>query len=117
MKFCRLVTVVATSLCCIGYAAATDNVDTRRLTLVEENHATMTIDKVGYILDSYIIMFQQPYYVKVMRDDGRPMQIEEAVKVAKEYIQPRGCTEPLSRRTDLDKFNSDKSQWLIGILC
>lgn len=117
MNLRRLVTVAITSFCCTGYAAAIDNVDTRKLTLVEENHAAMTIDNVGYTLDSYIVMFQQPYYVKVKRDDSRPMQIEEAVKVAKEYIQPRGCTQPISRRADLDKFNSDKSQWLIGILC
>lgn len=117
MNLCRLSTVVAILFCCIGYAAATDNVDTRKLTLVEENHAVLTIDNVGYTLDSYIIMFQQPYYVKVRRDDGKPMQVEEAVKIAKEYIQPRGCSEPISRRTDLDRFNSDKSQWLIGILC
>lgn len=117
MKLRRFVAVIAASFCCISYAAATDDVDTQRLTLVEENHASMTFDKVGYILDSYIVMFEQPYYVKVRREDNRPMQLEEAARVAKEYIQPRGCTEPLSRRTDLDKSNSDKSQWLIGILC
>lgn len=117
MKLHRFVAVIPTLLCCIGYAAATDDVDTRRLTLVEENHATITVGKIGYSLDSYIVMFQQPYYVKVKRDDNRPMQEDEAVKVAKEYIQPRGCTQPLSRRTELDRFNGDKSQWLIGILC
>ena len=117
MKLCHITVAIASFFCCIGYASATGDVDTRKLTLVEENHATLTIGNVAYTLDSYIIMFQQPYYVKVKRDDNKPIPLEEAVKVAKEYIQPRGCTEPLSRRTDLDKSNSDKSQWLIGILC
>lgn len=106
---------MAASLC-IGNAFA-DSVDTRKLTLVEENHANLTIESVAYTFDSYIIPFQQPCYVKVKRDDNKPMTLEEAAKVAEEYIRPRGCTDPLSRRKDLDKSNSDKSQWLIGILC
>lgn len=100
---------------CIGNAA--DGVDTKRLTLVEENHAKIKIESVAYTLDSYVIPFQQPYYVQVKRDDSKPMTLEEAERVAEQYILPRGCTDPLSRRRDLDKSNSDKTQWLIGILC
>jgi len=117
MRIRRLATVMAASFCCTCYASAINDVDTRKLTFVDENHANLKIGNVSYTLDSYIVMFQQPYYVKVKRDDNRPMRLEEAVKVAKEYIQPRGCTEPLARRADLDKYNSDKSQWLIGISC
>lgn len=117
MKFSRFVVALATLLCSVGSVSAGDDVDTKRLTLVEENHAQLTIQNVPYTLDSYIIMFQQPYYVKVKRDDLKPIPFEVAVAVAKEYIQPRGCTEPISRATSLDKSNSDNSQWLIGILC
>lgn len=117
MKFRFPITVMAAFFCCVGSASAVDDVDIRKLTYVGENHANLTINKVAYTLDSYIIVFQQPYYVKVRRDDNKPMTLDEAVKVAKEYIKPRGCTEPLTRRKDLDRVNSDKSQWLIGISC
>jgi len=94
-----------------------DDINTSRLTLVEENHAALTVDKVSYTLDSYIIMFQQPYYILIRRDDKQPLSLEEAVPVAEQYIRPRGCTQPLKRRADLDRSNSDKTQLLIGFAC
>ncbi|QHB71531.1 hypothetical protein [Stenotrophomonas sp. 364] len=41
-------------------AAGQKEVDTRRLTLVEENHAEVTREEQRYTVDSYIMPFQQP---------------------------------------------------------
>lgn len=111
--------IISATLCisCMSYAAPAEDVDTSSLTFVDENHVNLTINKVAYTLDSFIVPFEQPYYVRVKRDDSKPLTLEQAVAIAEEYIQPRGCTEPLVRREDLDKFNSNKSQWIIGIAC
>lgn len=92
-------------------------VDTRRLTLVEENHAEVTRGEQRYTIDSYIIPFQQPYYVLVRSASSQPIKKQEAASIAVEYIAPRGCTTPISRREDLDDANADETQWLIGIEC
>jgi len=97
--------------------AAAEDLDTGKLVPVTENHATLVVDKVAYTLDSYIVLFEQPYYVKLRRDDGKPVDADLAARIAQDYIQPRGCTAPLSRRKDLDRSNSNHSQWLIGIQC
>lgn len=41
-------------------AAGQKGVDTRRLTLVEENHAEVTREEQRYTVHSYIMPFQQP---------------------------------------------------------
>jgi len=41
----------------------------------------------------------------------------EAASIAVEYIAPRGCATPISRREDLDDANADETQRLIGIEC
>ena len=110
--------IVAASALVPGAAAwAADGIDTSNLTLVSENHAELTIGGVDYVLDSYIVLFQRPYYIRVIRDDGKPIEKPTAIDVAREYIETRGCTDPLERRPQLDQKNSDESEWLIGIAC
>lgn len=75
------------------------------------------MDGQAYILDSYIAPFQRPYYVLVRKSSNKPLTVDEASSVAAPYIKSRGCTTPLSRRSDLDKTNANKTQWLIGIEC
>ena len=90
---------------------------TRGLTLVDENHHVTTIGPDRYILDSYIIPFQQPYYILVRKQNGAPFIKHAAEVVAIDYIKPRGCTEPLKRRPDLDKQSADATHYLIGVTC
>lgn len=100
-----------------AHAAGQKDIDTRRLTRVEENHADVTREGKRYTLDSYIVPFQQPYYVLVRSASNQPINKQEAASIAVEYIAPRGCTTPISRREDLDDANADETQWLIGIEC
>ena len=85
------------------------------LSRVDENHYETVIDNNTIILDSYIMLFQRPYYI-VLKSE-KPLSREVAEKIAVEYIQPRGCTSPVQRRTDLDKNNQAQTQWLIGVEC
>ena len=85
--------------------------------LVEENHAVIEKDGISYILDSYIIMFEQPYYILVRRADNEVVNKKLAEEIAVEYILPRGCTEPLVRRPELDRINEAKTQLVIGVAC
>lgn len=73
-------------------------------------------DKI-YLLDSYVIPLEQPFYIHVRTADGTPIMPDTATKVATDYIAPKGCTEPLVRRADLDKSTNDKSEWIIGVAC
>ena len=88
-----------------------------KLILVEENHAEIESAGITYILDSYIVMFEQPYYISIQRKDNQPIDAAIAEKIAVEYILPRGCTEPLKRRADLDKANEDSTKLVIGVAC
>ncbi|VVM46090.1 hypothetical protein PS623_00501 [Pseudomonas fluorescens] len=97
--------------------AGNDHLDTNRLTKVDENHANLEANGARYTLDSYIIPFNQPYFISVQRDDGKPLTIAEAAAVAQPYIETRGCTQPVARRPDLDKSNAAKTQWIVGIEC
>lgn len=113
-----------TSLACLaGFVllaqgcASSREIDTRHLTRFDEYHANLEIAGQRYTLDAYIVMFQKPFYITVERGDRRPMSIDEAARAAEEYIGPRGCTEPLVRRADLDRSNADKTQWMVGIEC
>ncbi len=92
-------------------------VDTNKLVLVEENRTNIEKGGVLYNLDSYIMPFQQPYYITVKRGDNKKLSLESAEKIAVKYIKPRGCTVPLVRRPDLDKSNANHTQWLIGVSC
>ena len=100
-----------------GSVSAAGRIDTSRLNLVEENHAQLEIADEVYVLDTYIVLFERPYYIHVQKLADTPLSEEEAASIAAEYIAPRGCTTPLARRSDLDQSNADKTQWLIGIEC
>ena len=116
MKYLKTALIAITASSTLG-CASNKNMDTSNLVLVKENHATIAKHGNSYILDSYIILFQQPYYITVKRNDKKPISLAEASEIAEEYIQPRGCTEPIARRPDLNKSNADKTQWLIGVEC
>ena len=98
-------------------ASQTEAALTRGLTLVDENHHVTIIGPDRYVLDSYIIPFQQPYYILVRKQSGAPFIKHAAEVVAIDYIKPRGCTEPLKRRPDLDKQSADATHYLIGVTC
>ncbi|PNK60780.1 hypothetical protein A6J60_007740 [Psychrobacter sp. FDAARGOS_221] len=87
------------------------------LSLVEENHLETKLAGDTYILDTFIVPFEQPYYVLVRRTDEKRISKNAAELIAETYIQPRGCTEPLKRREDLDKQNAKGSVHLVGIEC
>jgi hypothetical protein len=112
-KLIASIAILTISAC----ASSPSRIDTSWLSLVEENHAEITKGGEIYILDSYIVLFQRPYYILVRKSSNEPITENEALSTAVEYIKPRGCTTPISRRTDLDKSNTNKTQWLIGIEC
>ena len=89
----------------------------KRLTLVKENHAELSFEGVKYILDSYIVMFENPYYITIEREDKAPIEYQEAIDISIDYIKPRGCTSPLKRLPNLDKRSEDKTKWMIGVSC
>jgi len=89
----------------------------KRLTLVKENHAELSFNGVKYILDSYVVMFENPYYITIEREDKGAIKYQEAVDISIDYIKPRGCTEPLKRLQNLDNHNKDKTKWTIGVSC
>ena len=89
----------------------------KKLTLVEENHAEISVKGIKYILDSYIVLFENPFYITIQREDKAPIEYQEAVDISIGYIRPRGCNSPLERLPDLDRHNEDKTKWIIGISC
>ncbi|MEQ3681608.1 hypothetical protein [Alcanivorax sp.] len=91
--------------------------DVGRYVLVEENTAEVNHAGVQYLLNTYIVMFEQPYYITVERVDEKVVDLEVAEKIAVEYIKPRGCTEPLKRRKDLDQKNDTETKIVIGVAC
>ena len=101
-----------------GSATATNATSlTQGLEKVDENYAAITVNKEVYVLDTYIITFQQPYYILVRKQDGKRFSNNIADVLAVSYIKTRGCTETLVRREDLDKSSSDSTQHLIGVAC
>ena len=101
-----------------GSAAASNNTMlTQGLDKVDENYAVINVNKETYVLDTYIIPFQQPYYILVRKQDGKRFSNNIADVLAVDYIKTRGCTETLVRREDLDKSSSDSTQHLIGVAC
>lgn len=100
-----------------GCSSTASNLDTTNLDLVKENHAEIKKGSEKFILDSYIIPFERPYYVLIRNDKNTSISADVAHSIAQEYIKPRGCTTPISLRNDLDRKNSNSSQWIIGIDC
>lgn len=117
MKYVHTVAAATLLFSLTGYAENIDPLGVSKLTRVDENHAVIAKNEINYVLDSYIAPFQQPYYITIKRQDNKPMSLDESVDVAVEYIKPRGCTEPLVRRPDLDKSNADQTQQLVGVSC
>lgn len=83
----------------------------------KEYHTKISHQDRWYLLDSYVIPLEQPFYVHVRATDDTPIMKETAVSVAMDYITPRGCTEPPIRRPELDKTTNDQSEWIIGVAC
>lgn len=96
---------------------ANNKISTNGLSLVKENHANIKVAGIRYVMDSYIIPFQRPYYIVVTRVDKARISHKAAVSVSRVYIKPRGCTTPITHRHALDRSSSDKTQWLIVIQC
>lgn len=108
-------TVIMT--CSMSYAAGPKASTFGKFIWVEENHARIEEGGNSYILDTYVIPFRQPYNITIKSDDNNPINREEAVKIAVDYIKPRGCTQSLSRRRDLDQHYFVKTLWVIGVEC
>ncbi len=89
----------------------------KKLTLVAENHLTLPFKGNTYMMDTYIVMFENPYYIRMLKQGRASITKEEAVEVSIYYIKPRGCTQPIIRLPELDKHNQDKTEWMIGISC
>lgn len=100
-----------------GHKALATLRNTSSLTLVKENHAEISNNDHTFIFDSYIIPFEQPYYIKARRKDGKAFELKDVENIVIKYIEPRGCTEPVKRRPDLDNYTDSKKQWVIGIAC
>lgn len=83
----------------------------------KEYHAKVPHKDKTYLLDSYVVPFQQPFYLHVRTTDGTPIIKEMAVQIAIDYITPKGCTEPLVRRPELDRHTPDKTEWIVGVAC
>jgi hypothetical protein len=98
-------------------ANAKDNLLAKNWSKVDENHAELERSGKTYVLDSYIVLFEQPYYVHVRAKDGQALDAAGAETLAAEYIQPRGCTQPLERRKDLDRSNGDGTELVLGFQC
>ncbi|MCR4942390.1 MAG: hypothetical protein K5978_06345 [Campylobacter sp.] len=91
--------------------------DFNRLVLVDENHAEIKQNNRIYILDSYIIPFEQPYYIFVKSKDNKKFELDEVHDMAIEYIKTRGCTSPLKKREDLYMKNNEQTTFIIVVEC
>ena len=92
----------------------------RTLELVKENHAVVEKDNQKYMLDTYYQPFQRPYYIHVRTENNISIKKATAVKLAEEYIKPRGCTAPIERpwnSWDYDINTFADKEWLIYIEC
>lgn len=83
----------------------------------KDYHAQVKQGDATYLLDSYVVILQQPFYIHVRTTDAKAIDLNTAQSLAVAYIEPRGCTEPLVRRADLDKSTADGSEWIIGVSC
>lgn len=102
---------------CKYYKMLNNPIKNKKLSLVKENYAKISFNKIKYILNSYIVMFENPYYITIEREDKGAITYEEAINISIDYIKPRGCSSPLKRLPNLDKSNNEKTKWMIGISC
>ena len=117
MKGFTTAMLVAATLLSTPCLAARSTLIDRTWAPVSENHAELEHDGRHYVLDTYIVMFQQPYYIHVRAKDGKPLDAAALVGMASDYITPRGCTEPLQRRSDLDRSSGDGTDVVLGFQC
>jgi len=89
----------------------------KKLTLIKENHAEVFKNNIKYIMDSYIVLMENPYYITIERKDNAPIVYKEAIDISSEYIKSRGCTSSLKLLPKLDKVNLDRTKWMIGVSC
>lgn len=83
----------------------------------KEYHAKVPHKDKTYLLDSYVVPLEQPFYIHVRTTDGTPIMRGTAIQIASDYIAPKGCTEPLVHRPELDRNTPDKTEWIIGVAC
>ena len=102
---------------CKYYKILNNPIKSKKLLLVNENYAKISYNKIKYILNSYIVKFENPYYVTIEREDKGAITFEDAINISIDYIKPRGCTSPIKRLPNLDKNNKEKTKWMIGISC
>lgn len=117
MKGLTLAAFTAASILSAPCLAARSPLIDRNWVMVDENHAELEQGSRNYVVDSYIVMFQQPYYIHIRAEDGQKLDAASVEGLAADYIKPRGCTEPLQRRSDLDRSGSDAAEVVFGFQC
>lgn len=88
----------------------------KNLSIIKENHAVITENNEQYILDTYIQPFSRPYFINVVKQNGTTINDKVALKIAKEYIKPRGCTTQIENES-IFKKSPYKKQIIIKLEC
>lgn len=117
MKYLKLSCKLGNNEGCNNYNRIIEKSNLKKLVLIKENHAVLKFENVEYTLDSYIVMFENPYYIVIERSDNQTISKEKAIEIAIEYIKPRGCNSTIKLVPELDRNNANKTKWLIGISC
>lgn len=84
---------------------------------LEDNYAEVTEGDVTYILETYTKSSSASYFISIERQDGQPVELQAVEAMALEYIKPRGCSKPIERRQDLDKYSDDKTLIVVAVSC
>lgn len=119
MKMTKLSIFALSSLFITACTSPTNNDLTKDLTvlsIVQENHMVITENTEQYTLDTYIRPFSRPYFIHIVKQNGTEINEMTALKIAKNYIQPRGCTTPIENEQIIKK-SADKSQLIIRLEC
>ena len=116
MKGKITIALAAVALLC-STAAAGQSLIAKNWMKVEENHAQLQHEGQDYVLDSYVVPFQQPYYIHVRAKDTQAWETDDLLDMVSEYIKPRGCTQALERRSDLDRSNAEGNERILGFQC
>ena len=117
MKVITTTAIIAAALLSPPGFTANSSLIERNWVKVDENHTELSHAGRSYVLDTYIVMFQQPYYIHVRAKDQQSLASADLLEMASEYIKPRGCTQPLERRSDLDRSNADSTELVLGFQC